>query len=613
MWTERQARKFGWAVAALLWCSAPGWAQAQLGDQLAFNLGGSVNAGYAGSYGNEGPASHGITVGGNANLSGYYHSSQFLSFDVSPFYNQSRNDSTYQSITDSSGVNASTTLFGGSKYPGYVNFSDLYNGEGNFSVPGIASYRTNGNAQTFGVGWSGHPENALSFTAGYQRGSNDYSIYGTSGDDHSEFQSVFASSAYSVAGFNFGGGYRYQDGSYTFPEVLTGQSVPESQASTSTYNLNMSRSLALHGSSWVNYSRNTTAYTALGATDSETADVVTGGVALKPLPKMATEFSADYDDNLAGTVLQAANAAGALLPWNVPKERSHAWGVSGQSQYTVVVGFSLSGGITHRQQSFLGTTYDSTAYSGGASYGHDVLGGRFTTSTIVTQSQLGNSGGSMLGILSNAIYLRQIGRWNVSGSVGYSRNVQTIIIAYTTSGYSFSTSATRRIRRLMWNGAASGSKSVVNQFQGTNSLSQNYSTGLAHRWVGVNVGYSRSSGLGLFSAQGIAPLPTGVPPNLLPSTALYGGKTYSAGVGSSPVRGFTFSGSFADTRSNTQGGSLSSNNHTQEANAYLQYKFRKVFFTAGYSRLLQGFSASALPPALVSTYYAGLSRWFNFF
>jgi hypothetical protein len=60
-------------------------------------------------------------------------------------------------------------------------------------------------------------------------------------------------------------------------------------------------------------------------------------------------------------------------------------------------------------------------------------------------------------------------------------------------------------------------------------------------------------------------------------------------------------------------GLLSSNNHTQEANAYLQYKFRKVFFTAGYSRLLQGFSASTLPAALVSTYYVGLSRWFNFF
>jgi len=129
----------------------------------------------------------------------------------------------------------------------------------------------------------------------------------------------------------------------------------------------------------------------------------------------------------------------------------------------------------------------------------------------------------------------------------------------------------------------------------------------------VSAGYSKSSGLGLFTAQGIAPLPTGVPPTLLPSTVLYGGKTYSAGVGSGAVRGLTFSASFADARSNTANGSLSSNNHTQEANAYLQYKFRKVFFTAGYSRLLQGFSGSPLPPALVNTYYVGLSRWFNFF
>jgi hypothetical protein len=131
--------------------------------------------------------------------------------------------------------------------------------------------------------------------------------------------------------------------------------------------------------------------------------------------------------------------------------------------------------------------------------------------------------------------------------------------------------------------------------------------------LGVNVGYSKSSGLGLFTAQGIAPLPTGVPPTLLPSTVLYGGRTYSVGVGGSPARRLTYSATFADSRSNTQNGALSSFNHTQEGNAYLQYKFRKVYFTAGYSRLLQGFSGSPLPPALVSTYYVGLSRWFNFF
>jgi len=612
MVTERQARKFGWALAALLWCSAPAWPQAQAGD-LAFNLAGNISGGYSGSTTNQGPASNGATFGGTADLNGYFHSPQFLSFGITPFYDQSRNNSNYQSITNSSGVIANTTFFGGSKYPGYFNYNDLYNGEGNYSVPGIGNYRTSGNGQTLGVGWSGNPTGLPSFTVGYQQGSNDYSIYGTPGEDRSQFQSVFASSVYSVAGFRLGGGYRYQDASYSVPEFLTGQSTPESQTNTSTATFNVTRNLPWNGNTWANYSRNTVGYTALGATDSQTADVVTGGVALKPTPKLAMQFSADYDDNLAGTVLQAATTAGSLLPLELPEEKSRSWGVSGESQYTVMDGLYLSGGITHRQQEFLGTAFDSTAYSGGASYAHDLLGGKFTTSTIVTESELGNNVGSLLGILSNAIYIRQIGAWNLSGSVGYSRNVQTILIAYTTSGYSFSGSATRRIRRLVWNGTAAGSKSIVNEIQGTNTLTQTYSTGLSSRWLGVSAGYSKSSGLGLFTAQGIAPLPTGVPPTLLPSTVLYGGRTYSVGVGGSPARRLTYSASFADSRSNTQNGALSSFNHTQEGNAYLQYKFRKVFFTAGYSRLLQGFSASPLPPALVNTYYVGLSRWFNFF
>jgi hypothetical protein len=613
MVTEGQARKIGWVVAALLWCSAPAWAQAQLGDQLGFNLGGNLSVGYSGSNTNQGPASNGVTFGGNANLSGYYHSPQFLSFDVTPFYNQSRNDSNYQSVTDSSGVNASTSIFGGSKYPGYVNYSYLYDGEGNYSVPGIGNYRTNGNGQTFGVGWSGNPTGLPSFTAGYEQGSSDYSIYGVSGQDHSQFRSAFATSAYSVAGFNLGGGYRYQDGSYTVPEILTGESIPGSQSDSTTYNFNMSHALALDGNTWATYTRSTTGYNALGSTESQTADIVSGGIEVKPTHKLSGEIGADYDDNLAGTVLQTANTAGSLLPLTLPEEKSYSWGMYGQTQYTVFDGLYFTGNITHRQQLFLGTAYNSTAYSGGATYGHDVLGGRFSSSTIVTESQLSGNTGSMLGILSTAIYIRQFGKWNISGSGGYSRNTQTLLIAYTTSGYNFTTSATRRIRNLTWNGSASGSKSVVNQFQSTNSLSQSYSTGLSHRWLGVSGGYSKSSGMGLFTAQGIAPLPTGVPPTLLPTSVLYGGRTYSIGVGSSPKRGFIFSGNFADSRTNTQNGSSSSFNHTQEANAYLQYKFRKLFFTAGYSRLLQGFSASTLPPALVNTYYVGISRWFNIF
>jgi hypothetical protein len=85
------------------------------------------------------------------------------------------------------------------------------------------------------------------------------------------------------------------------------------------------------------------------------------------------------------------------------------------------------------------------------------------------------------------------------------------------------------------------------------------------------------------------------------------------GVGSTPVRGLSFSGSYVNSRSNTANGVLVSNNKLEEANAYLTYRFRKVYFNAGYSRLLQGFSGTELPPALLTTYYVGLSRWFKVF
>jgi len=111
---------------------------------------------------------------------------------------------------------------------------------------------------------------------------------------------------------------------------------------------------------------------------------------------------------------------------------------------------------------------------------------------------------------------------------------------------------------------------------------------------------------------GITTLPPGIPPTLL-QTVLYGGTTYSASAGSNPVRGLTVTGSYINSRSNTQNGTLSSNNKTDQAYAYLNYKFRKVYFNAGYSRLVQGFSTTGLMPTMVSTYYFGLSRWFKAF
>ncbi len=587
-------------------------AQVTAGD-ASFNLSGSASTGYSGSFGSEGPSGHGIGFGFTGDLSGSYYSPQFLSFNIVPFYNQSRNNSTYQSITDSTGVTASASIFGGSKYPGYVNYSRVFNSESNFLLPGIANYRTHGDTQTFGVGWSAYLTDALSLSAGYQNGNDHSSVYGTDNEIVSNFHSLFATARYRLDGFQLAGGIHHSTGDYTFPQILAGQTSQASQVDSTTYDFNLSRSWERYNTStWLSYARNTTSYDTQGIKDSRTNDVVSGGVSLKPTKKLNASVGADYDDNLAATFYQVENSAGGVSPLAIPIATSRSWGMYGQAQYQLISQLYLTGDVIHREQVFAGTSASSTGLSGGAGYGHTLLGGHFTGQTIVTRSDLGNNNGSLLGLLSNAIYTRSIGAWNVSGSFGYSRTAETYLIGYTTSGYSYSGSASRRFGRLTWNGTASGAKSLFSPSIGTTSFTQSYSSGISYRWIGVSGGYSRSSGEGFYTNQGIVTLPTTLPPTLVPSLVSYGGRTYTVGVGGT-LRGLVFSGSYASTRSNTEDGQLFSSNITDEANAYLQYHFRKVFFTAGYSRLLQGFSASTLAPAMVSTYYFGISRWFKVF
>jgi len=607
-------RTIAFAIAALLCGSATLRAQIPVGSETQLSLDGSISAGYAGSMTNNAGDSHGLIFGGAGNLSGTYYSPQFLSFNVAPFYNQSRNNSTYQSITDSSGVTANANLFSGSQFPGYINYSKVYNNESNnYVVPGLANYATNGNTQTFGVGWSANLTNLPFLSVGYQQGNSDYSLYGTPQENFSNFHSVFGSASYNFDGWHLNGGIHYSNTDSSFPEILQ-ETVPEKATGDSTtYTFNATRAVDGDGNTWVNFSRNSSNYEFSGVSDSQTSDIVTGGLSVRPVSKLTTTISGNYNDNLAGSIFQQVTATGAIVPVSISGEPSHSWGVFGNAQYSVIAGLYVDGMISHQQQLFEGTSYGSNAYSGSVFYGRHLLGGQFSTGATVTESTYGANLGNQLGLLSNVIYIRRIGEWSLSGSFGYSRNTQTILIAYTSSGYSYSVSANRRIvDHLYWNGGASASKSAVDQLSGYTNITQAYSTGLSGRWLSVNGAYSKSGGNGLFTPTGVTPLPPGVPPTLVP-TVLYGGSTYSASVGSTPIRGLTVTGSYIWSRNKTGGLATTSNNTSEQAYAYLTYKVRKVYFNAGYSRLLQGFSASGLPPTLLSTYYFGVSRWFKAF
>lgn len=598
------------ALAALLCCSGA-HAQLQAGNDVQLNLDGSISAGYAASD-SQGLSSHGLLFGGTGNLSGSYYSPQFLSFTASPFYNQSRSSSNFDSVTDSSGVIAGANIFSGSHFPGYFNYSKLYNAESNFSIPGIANFKTRGNDQTWGLGWSMNLQNLPQISVGYQQANSNSTLFGTQSETNNNFRSIFANAAYTADGFHLNGGVRHSNGESLFPQIEPGLPILPLTSDTTTYTASATRSTFLNGSTWVNFTRDDSGYNTAGLNTNQTADVVSGGINLKPMDRLSTTFTADYDDNLAESIIQAANSAGILVPVTIPAGTSHSWGLFGEAQYTLGQGFFVGASISHRQQLFLGTMFDSNAYSGSLSYGHGIAGGRFSASGTVNYSMLPNDQ-TLLGFLSNTTYIRRVGVWNVSGSFGYSLNQQTILLAFTTSGYSYSASAGRPLGKLNWIVNAAGSKTLLTGLSGTHAMSQNYSSSLSGRWLSVSFGYSQSDGDGLLTSTGIVAPTPGVPVQFLPTAVFFNGHTYSAGLGSSPIRGLTISASYMRGENSTDNILLFSSNTIETANGYLQYKFRKVDFNAGYSRLMQGFSASGLPAARLSTYYFGISRWFKFF
>ena len=611
---SRLARTLGLAIVTLLCSGRLLYAQIQVGTETQLSLDGSITGGYAGSMTNDAGSSHGFVFGGLGNLNGYFYNPGFLSFNAEPYYNQSRNNSSFQSITDSSGVNASASIFGGSQFPGFVSYTKAFNNTSeNFVVPGLASYATNGNSQTFGVGWSANFRNLPSVTFGYQEGNSQFSLVGTHQESSADFHSVFGTATYNIDGFHLNGGIHYSSTDSFFPNIVEGTVPEQATGDTTTYNFGMSRAVDQNGSTWFNFTRNSTDYNFSNVSNSETADILTGGVGLRPTPRLYTTISADYNDNLAGSIFQQVTNGGAIVPIVYNSAPSHSWGVAANAQYTVLKGLYLDGLYTHRQQLFEGTSYDSNSYGGSVFYARDLAGGQLSTGVTITENSYSNNNTSMLGLLSTVLYIRQVGAWKLSGSFGYSRNTQTILIAYTSSGYSYTLTSERRlVGRWFWNVGANASKSELNQVSGYSNTTQSYNTGISGRWVSVAGAYAKSSGNGVYTPGGVTPLPPGVPPVLVPSI-LYGGTSYSVSVGSTPVRGLTISGSAVWSRSDTTGATVNSHNTSDQAYVYLTYKVRKIYLNAGYSRLLQGFSASGLPPTLVSTYYVGLSRWFKAF
>jgi len=596
----------------LLTTTSPLLAQVDVGN---FNLNGnaSISGGYTGDFGNQVGSDHGVTFGGVGTLNGYYYSPGFLTFGIQPFLNQSRENSNYQSISNSSGINANSGIFGGSNFPGTVSFEKTFNAQGNYNVPGVTDFTSHGDSQNLNIGWSENVPNLPHLSLSFLDGNDHYSLYGANGDLSSLYRSFSAQTTYSLAGFTLNGNFRDSSSQSEVPSIL-GSSAESSDSDTISYSAGIGHSLPFHGSFSAGASRSEVSADFSSGTYNATVDTVNSGVSFNPIDTLNVGISFQYNDNLAGSLEQAIVSAGGNVG-SSPDQSSHSLDLLGYANYRITpwhLTFAVSD--EHRDQTFLGAAFQEDTVNGSASYANDLLGGFLNATAGVTRSSISSNTTGQTGMFGSVNYLHEFRRWSASGMVNYAQNTQTVLIAYTSSGYGYSATLGRKIgRRSHWSASTAGSKSMLSNEPGAGTFGQSYSTALSVKYISLSGTYARSNGDSIMTASGLTPVGTALPVISQPSLILYGGHSYSGALGITPVRGLTMSVSYAEALANTQADSTSTDNHTRQLNTFLQYRFRKIFFTAGFSKLTQSFSNNGNLPAMVGSYYFGLTRWFNFF
>ena len=238
----------------------------------------------------------------------------FLTYNASVYVNQSRANSDFQSISNSSGFNLATTLFGGTHYPLSITYSKAFDSDGNYDIPGVANYVTHGNSGTFGINWSENLPDAPSFSVGYQRGNSQYTVYGTSDNGNNNFQSLNLHSGYHWQGFNMGAYYTLGDSHSLIPQVITGEAATQTKSDGSALGFNVSHQLPMHGTFGAAFSRSSWNSTYLGDTNTGTINTVNASAGFHPINKLSFSASMSYSDNLSGQLYESIISGGGVIP-----------------------------------------------------------------------------------------------------------------------------------------------------------------------------------------------------------------------------------------------------------------------------------------------------------
>jgi hypothetical protein len=586
-----------------------------LGENTKLSAGGLFTFGYQGDYGDAVPSNHGLDLGFDGRLSGSYYNPNFISFTAHPYYDQSRVDSSSQSLTGASGIDGAVNFFTGSNYPGSVTFNYDRNSTGTFGLAGQPDFTTVGTGHGFGINWSALHPNWPTLSVGYSQGAGNSTLYGTDQKSDSSTRLFNVHSNYQLAGFRLNAYYTHNSLNSVFPAFLSGEEAQVQNSTGSDLGFGAQHSLPMHGLFYVNFNR-ASADNNFQASDGQgngTSDVSsytdnneTANATFHPTQKFSFNVTQNYTSNLNGYLLQNIGGGVGSTGENLGSG-SHSSTIGGGGTYQFTNFLSATGQGTYYDQYYFGQSYTGAYLAGTVNYGRR-LWNMFTFSGSVIDSSNGQ-GQNSVGFMGNANFYRRFGNWTTSGQFSYAQNVQTVLITYLTSYYSYRANVGRRLPGgMQWIAAFTGNHSGLTQDQGTSSHGESYSSSLSMRRLAVNSFFSQSSGVSLLGAGGI------IQPESTPGLTdyiLFTGSSYGGGLTLTPIRRLSISGTFSRAISNTIS-TTDSHNNTEIFNAQMQYHLRRIGLQAGYTRFTQGISAVGTPVNTTS-YFVGMTRWFDFF
>ncbi len=603
-------------IAQLVYAQTQPQSQApelSIGENTKLSVGGLFTFGYTGDYGDVIPSEHGLTFGVDGRVAGYYYNPNFISFTATPYYNQSRDNSSYQSLTGATGVSSTVDLFNGSHFPGSVSYRYDRNSSGTFGLAGQPNFTTIGTGQGFGINWSALFPSLPTLSVGYSQGGGSGTIYGTSEQTTSNTKLFNVRSGYQIAGFRLNAFYDRNSLNSKFPQFLAGQSESLQDSSGNDVGFGVQHDLPLHGQFYANYDRltaDTNYFSDAGQSSNFSSyidDIVNTGASFHPTEKLTLNVIGNYTSNLNGYLSQNLVGTGTAEPGLSLGSGAHSSTIGGGATYQFTNDLSASSQATYYDQEYFGKTYTGTYLSGTVNYGKRLLD-MFTFSGSVIDSSNGQ-GTNALGFIGNVNFFHNIKGFQTSGVFSYAQNVQSLLVTYTTSYYSYSANTHRHLPAgLQWTAAFTGTHSGLTNYQGTSSRSEGYSTSLSSRKFTVTGNYTQLTGISLLGAGGFVPVIATPGVN---GFITFGGSSYGGGLSLTPVRRLVVAGSFNRAISNTLGQTISHNN-TEIYNAQLIYHLRRIGVQAGYTRFTQGISAVGAP-ANTTAYFVGVSRWFDFF